>query len=716
MSWKLRVNLHNFEQEDHLTPIQIRLKRLKKDPEKYEVHKTNEVLRLRSRRKKIKEDTSEQGKITKDRQKDKNADYMRKYRDRKQKQKKKEPKTAAERQRECRKRKKEKNKIKKEAQRKVISGSASTPRGLSKRNLYRKAKVAKETLPQDPDAFASVVTTTILTSTPKKMSAVKKMICEKVVKRDESVHKELFPDKVKDSTTKIGHRGFFQSSKQAMAKVIKKYKYRNTVSSKMLGINRQTLWRYQNGRVGKKEKVAGIREEIHERVREYYQKNAYSRILPVKKSSKEEGKPIVLLEVSVIYLLTKFIEETSPSLNISYSTFAKLRPSNVRLKNCSKDFRTCECPSCTNIELALEAITKSLIIVNQRRSSNNTILNPTKSKYELVDKVLCPKTAGMLYHSKRCLDRECEYCKDYTDTIKEIFGPVEAAITKKFTWKKWVVAENVHKNKEGKDVVTRKMRLLEKSGHISDVTDDLASMFNKVAGDVTFPIHLFEAAWQYSQSTGLVKNIPPGAIMSIFDFAQNYVVKYSREVKSANFGKNQVTIHPIVVYYHQDGEIIRKEIIILSEDLTHDFDAVWEFAAIMENHLRNVRGVDYQREFRYSDGAAQEYKSKSSFKNSLMSKTEVILGFYGSDHGKNQSDGATGVTKQKLEGGVLSGAVINNAEEAFTYLKTNGEIHTGTSMRSYHFVGRHQITRDPRRYDGLNTIKGKLITTTSVPG
>ena len=60
----------------------------------------------------------------------------------------------------------------------------------------------------------------------------------------------------------------------------------------------------------------------------------------------------------------------------------------------------------------------------------------------------------------------------------------------------------------------------------------------------------------------------------IQDFGENRKAAYSAEIKSAHFGKNQITVHPVVIYYRQQSTVIRELHMFLSDDIKHDHHAV----------------------------------------------------------------------------------------------------------------------------------------------
>ena len=46
----------------------------------------------------------------------------------------------------------------------------------------------------------------------------------------------------------------------------------------------------------------------------------------------------------------------------------------------------------------------------------------------------------------------------------------------------------------------------------------------------------------------------PGSVVAVFDFAQNYTTVLQNEIKSAHYGKNQITIHPVPCNFYNENK------------------------------------------------------------------------------------------------------------------------------------------------------------------
>ena len=93
----------------------------------------------------------------------------------------------------------------------------------------------------------------------------------------------------------------------------------------------------------------------------------------------------------------------------------------------------------------------------------------------------------------------------------------------------------------------------------------------------------------------------------IQDFAENRKALYNLEVKSAHFGKAQVTLHPTVAYFKDgDGQLVRHVIMHMTDDIGHDYHAVHVFTSKALALLKEE--TDVSEVIIFSDGCASQYK------------------------------------------------------------------------------------------------------------
>ncbi|RUS74050.1 hypothetical protein EGW08_018199 [Elysia chlorotica] len=216
-------------------------------------------------------------------------------------------------------------------------------------------------------------------------------------------------------------------------------------------------------------------------------------------------------------------------------------------------------------------------------------------------------------------------------------------------------------------------------------------LLDEMEGDVlcsvkgtSFPEDLFNAYWQYDQYKYLLNTLMPGEILFVEDFAVNRKALYSEEVKSAHFGKRQITIHPIVTYYKRDDfQLARHALMFMSADINHDYHMVNYFTRMAINHLK-----------RHSGGPKPNVWPEST------------AGFFGSEHRKGEADGETGVLSQALDRAVKFGLNIHSAKDLYQWAAASLTKSEGLRLRTFLFSKEGDVNRDRPTTDFM-TILGE---------
>ena len=81
----------------------------------------------------------------------------------------------------------------------------------------------------------------------------------------------------------------------------------------------------------------------------------------------------------------------------------------------------------------------------------------------------------------------------------------------------------------------------------------------------------------------------------VLDFGENFTTQLQDEIKSAHYEKKQITVHPIMAYYnYKEGSFVRDAMIMLSDNLQHDHNAVQTFLEKANQYLKNDRQLPIQ--------------------------------------------------------------------------------------------------------------------------
>lgn len=127
--------------------------------------------------------------------------------------------------------------------------------------------------------------------------------------------------------------------------------------------------------------------------------------------------------------------------------------------------------------------------------------------------------------------------------IKENLQRLSDAITTPtVTWKKWKKVTMGMVTRAGKTTTINKIKLVTEQGPLISLVQELEDELHPLAG------HLFNWAWQHAQYKSINDN-PPGHIIMVLDFTENYACLSQNEVQAGRWTHDQATIHPFVAKY-----------------------------------------------------------------------------------------------------------------------------------------------------------------------
>ncbi len=250
--------------------------------------------------------------------------------------------------------------------------------------------------------------------------------------------------------------------------------------------------------------------------------------------------------------------ELNPCVKVSMTTFHMLTPHNVR-HICETDRRSCLCTVCCNLSLKSEALQKFLV----REKCEDEQL--PISKHELSGSTLCSGDKP----ADACLQRQCRMCSSskLNGLYKVILRQTKNIA---IAWYKWMYV-TVEKDGVMKRCISCVAQDTSFQDFLTEVMKDLE----------TYPSHHFRAQWQPEQLKKCIANLPENHAVFVMDYAENYSCRYQNEVQTAFWDQMQVTIHPVMVYYHKvidDKKVLVKHSVIgISDDTKHDADGVHAF-------------------------------------------------------------------------------------------------------------------------------------------
>jgi hypothetical protein len=132
--------------------------------------------------------------------------------------------------------------------------------------------------------------------------------------------------------------------------------------------------------------------------------------------------------------------------------------------------------------------------------------------------------------------------------------------------------------------------------------------------------HSHRARWKDLQFKQSREVFPPGTILSVVDFAENYTFTAQKEIQSEYYHSDQVTIFVHVLYRHaqqsldniestnDNRHVIKEYHFYISDDRAHDTHYVQHCFDKFYDSLKE-RGIGFDRHWIWSDGCAGQFKS-----------------------------------------------------------------------------------------------------------
>ena len=220
-----------------------------------------------------------------------------------------------------------------------------------------------------------------------------------------------------------------------------------------------------------KRRKDAISKETELSVKNHFESETMSTVIPDKKSVKKDMKQRHVLQTS-LHNSWKEWNQANPTKTMSFMTFCRLRPKHVLTQKNRKLYQ-CLCEYCENVKLKLKALNST---ADQENVKDLKILN----EYDAVNITMCEKEEGAKFHRIQCIDRKCDDCG-----IKNLEEKLQPLISKDLhvKWNRWDLVKSTNP-KTGKEV-TKKQEVL-KSGLVSEMIHELLEEINFLS------VHLFE--------------------------------------------------------------------------------------------------------------------------------------------------------------------------------------------------------------------------------
>jgi len=204
--------------------------------------------------------------------------------------------------------------------------------------------------------------------------------------------------------------------------------------------------------------------------------------------------------------------------------------------------------------------------------------------------------------------------------------------------------------------------------------DELVSIVQKQTAD--FLVHCSRVKAQYTALNNLKEKLPEKQIIVQMDFAENFICMSADEVQSAYWNSAAVTLHPVVVYFKEEGSLKHKNYVIVSDDHGHNIGLVYAFLKDLVSQIKEVVG-DLEKIHYWTDSPSSQYRNKTAF---YIISDHINLfcmpaewNYFECGHGKGPCDGIGGTAKRTADMTVKQGKCI--IQDASDFYKNVSKFH-----------------------------------------
>lgn len=359
-----------------------------------------------------------------------------------------------------------------------------------------------------------------------------------------------------------------------------------------------------------------ITREVINFVHNFFQQDEISRMCPGKKdclsirnidSGKKEAiqKRLILMNLKEAYCIYK--HDTSSPV-IGFSTFARLRPKSCVLAGASGTHTVCVCTYHQNAKLQVFAL--GLCDYNYQI---------------LMEKSVCDLS------NRKCMLHLCNLCSRETG-VREFLSSIESLQEmENINYKQWVTVDRCN--------------MIEKC----ESSDEYINSLSKKIVNLTR--HHYIAKTQSHFLKELKLNMTSDEVILLLDFAENFSFIIQDEIQGFHWENSQCTVHPFVMYYKNEQEILCKSFCFLSPDTKHSTTMVYTFLCTLIPHIKSLFPKLTKIHY-FSDGCAGQYKNRFNFLNIYYHKNDFNVDcewhFFATSHGKSPCDGIGGVVKRTV--------------------------------------------------------------------
>lgn len=508
---------------------------------------------------------------------------------------------------------------------KKVSGTASgktpftpSPTTASKPGpIYGQADTSSPV--HDSATIASTSSSTPCLTPSSKAKSVLQSASKSRIKKKLTMFYAMMDDVKTSSSTEKVKKSRLNPASVVSGMVVKKYRLKSEMS-RQLKQNRRCLSK-GSLTAPKRKRLHALASEIKSLVVDFLSQDENSTCLPGKNDFKSTDEGKVQKRVLNDYMSNLYpkFRSSNPHINVSQATFCRLRPKNIQLASFNKR-QSCLCQRHQNLSLKTLAIRRYV---------------PT-----------CPSNPEV-------------FAAQSDEKIAEILNKIPNDTD--VYYREWKRSEYEYKGKKAK-----KIKLIQSQNERKKFIDIVTKETKE------FRSHVERIRHQYEQLRDLKLKLPKTHVICQMDFAENYTCSHADEIQSAYFAKPAVTLHPMVVYYRDDNDVLQhKSFLMTTDELAHKAFTVFAFMKRIQREIKqlvkDLKWIHY-----VTDSPTSQYRNKTVFyliaHHAEMFNVHASWLYFEAGHGKSACDGVGGSSKRMAEEAVAMQKVsIQDADDYFTW-------------------------------------------------
>jgi hypothetical protein len=286
-------------------------------------------------------------------------------------------------------------------------------------------------------------------------------------------------------------------------------------------------------------------EDVKKIIYEYWMKN--SRVSPkardvmrrriTRNQYEEHAKHI--LDTTQIELFNKFIEENH-GINVSISTFVQQKPWYVKPITVRD---TC----CCHYHVEFQLYYDTFLNFGKTFWKNSP---PPSTIHDFISQILCGRENHELFYQKKCVGgKKCDHCGNLTLFHNKYSIDIndQSLSNIKVKWKRY---EYIHTSiSSNNSTSAKRIDLQEEEIFVIEFLKKFETKIYK------YTKHSHRARWQDLQFKKSHEIFPPGTILSIVDFAENYTFVAQNEIQSEYYHSDQVSMLVHILYRHAEQNV-----------------------------------------------------------------------------------------------------------------------------------------------------------------